>query len=173
MILKRIRARRAERKKLQKTIFRRGGTSSDIHPRTSPLIIQPAMTYTLSQDEEQTSVASSIITQQQSCLKESELSEMKLVMAELKELHAEAMAGKDEEIACLQDSLYEAEQKLVWKHIELGEVKKQLITTKETLVIVSRHLMQHQHELHETREQLDSLTNLANIGRGIAGMFAF
>ena len=178
------------------TIFRGKMPSSGLSRFASQLaIIPPAATYTMSQDEDESVASTSnlhkdeVLQQHEAahmkeiCMRESELSKMKLIMHELREMHAEAIADKDDEIAnttaALQESekeranalaeielkdelLEKSELKLVEMRLELEDTKVKLVATKDKLGVVCHHLMQNQYELHETQEK-----------QGIAGLFSF
>jgi len=190
-----------------KTIFRSKNHSSGLPRFASQLaMIPPAVTFTISEEEDESVASTSnlhkneVLRQQEVahmeeiCMRENELSKMKLIMDELRELHAEAIADKDDEIAYttaafqqsekeranvlaeieLKNELLEkSELELVETRLELEDTKVELVATKDKLGVVCHHLMQNQYELHETQEQLDAVTSLANLGKGIAGLFSF
>lgn len=80
--------------------------------------------------------------------KQQEVNQMKVVMKELVEKHAERIAEKDEELA---QSKHEFTEALREKQIEIVAVKEELVETKKELSTVSSVLIQCQHELHDTK----------------------
>lgn len=205
-----FRARRAEMKAQQqqlmpknntKSIFRSKNNSnseSTIAPRTgADFMIQPAITMTLSTDDELSCplVVNQELTQhlqQLSTEQKCELARLRLVVQDLKGKHADNITEKDNIIAMTEDELEETKMELVntilqlyqqeemlatsemtryETEIALEETQKRLETTTEKLNTVSSHLIQTQHKLHEATE-FGTARDLINFGKSIASSFA-
>lgn len=188
-MFKKLRQRRAAKRAKKQAIFRE---KHSLAGRSN--FPTPALTATLSEEESLSSASLITLshgldnTNNNILQTEQEIAKLQKQIEILKEDHAESLADKDEVLAqavCdlqslqgeLDDSLEALRNKQVAfdklekdycdQEIQLARTTMDLTDTKDELVQVSKLLMEHQMELYEKNEELNTMQQLMGFGKSV------